>query len=156
MGNDELDIVRRDVELYLDVVSESWRDDHEVAMACYRFQDILQRGIMLFDLLVRVDECWRKLVSDGKVSCDPNVPQILKKLLARWSEPCPEALRRLEVFERNGFEVAFAEEFRSRCREAQGILTPDSAFFVDDALVSLRDAALDQHRRGETIEQWPA
>ncbi|MBI1902001.1 MAG: hypothetical protein HYS13_12935 [Planctomycetia bacterium] len=109
----------------------------------------------MFDVIVRLDERWRRDVYRAKVEYSPTDAEAIHQLFVDWHRPCAKVLDQLEAFERAGLDVKWAREFRARCREAEGILTPDARFFADDALVRLRDEALDQHKEGQTLEYGP-
>ena len=43
-----------------------------------------------------------------------------------------------------------ADEFRRNCDEARGISADDDVISVDEALINLRDEAIDEYRRART------
>lgn len=145
------EVVRRELDLYQEV-SEVWKRDHERAMACYNFQDLLEKGIAAFEFSNRVDEAYRRAVLRGEEAFDKAVNDRIAGLFISWIATGREVLRNLEAFERAGFRVEHSDAFRRCCREAEGIVAPPSDFFSDDALVMLRDDAIDAHHRGESSE----
>jgi len=155
-GNDEmmasarpLNYVRANLQMY-GRDTDAWKRDHKDAMACYAFQDHLQVGIEIFDSITRFDEDWRLRVFRGHVPHDASVEDEIRDAYQKWLQPCSRVEKVLRKFERLFGEVKYAAEFRSRHAEAQGILTPDDKFFANDSLTNLRDAAIDEHRRGDT------
>ncbi len=145
---DTLTTAQQDIEAYINV-AKGWNLDQSQA---YTFEALLQRGILCFDMVTKLDEDWRAAVLKEPTEYTKEMSDRLRNLYRIWSRPCPSVLERLTQFERAGFTVKCAEEFRSRCREAEGILTSDAEFFADDELVDLRDRAIDQHRQGQTVE----
>lgn len=146
--------VERELSLYVEA-SEQWKQDHTQAMACYTFEDLLERGVLVYRVIVNADEHWRADVAAGRKPYEKSVDEALREAFQFWLRPYAFIADRLEYFEKSGFEVKHAREFRSCAREVLGILTPDDQFFVDDELVKLRDKAIDDHRSGNCIE-YPA
>lgn len=132
-----------------------WKADHRAAMVCYEVEETIALGNRVFDAIVAFDENWRRQVSRGELPFSPVLDSFIQALFRRWYVPCSGVLAAIENLRREGFAVKGAAEFLQRCREAEGILTPDAEFFSDDQLVQLRDEALDQHLRGETLEHGP-
>ena len=130
--------------------TEHWKTGHTDAMACYEFEDHLQSGIEIFDSITRFDEDRRLRVLKGQIPYDASTEQQIQGLYKDWLQPSALAATILEHYESLFGDVKHADEFRSRYSEAKGIVTPDNEFFSDDTLVELRDAAIDEHRRGDT------
>lgn len=144
-------LVRRETELYRDTSVFSMQD-HIEAMACFDIQELLAKGIRAFEAICSFDEWYREGVFSGKIKYEAEHEEFVKDLYRVWSEPCKEVLSKLEKVKRDGFRPDHEEAFRACCLEVQGILTDDATFFAHNELVELRDAALDQHARGETNE----
>jgi hypothetical protein len=130
---------------------ERWKQDHNAAMHCFDFEGLLAFGLSLFDFINRIDEAWRIKVFRNLVPYNPTVDEGIEELYHLWLKPCDRLLVRLSELEKY-FDVAGAKEFRSACREVQGILTEDEEFFAHDQLVRLRDEAVEANRRGEVEE----
>lgn len=144
-------LLDRELRLYVDV-SQQWKADHQEALGCYKFEDILARGVQVFGLIVNTDENWRAAICAGRIQFEEAARDEILAAFRLWLQPCDAILQHLAYFEGAGFDVKHAYDFRSCVRECQGILTPDEQFFVDDRLVELRDEALDQHRDGNCLE----
>jgi hypothetical protein len=144
------ELVRREIELYRQV-SEAWKADHDAAIACYDFHDLLGKGIAAFESISRYDEEFRRRVFAGQ-PFDAELNKQILELYRMVSEPCQDILDTLARFERAGFKVDSAERFRSCCRELEGILSEPRDFFSDDSLVKMRDEAIDANRRGDVSE----
>lgn len=143
--------VRTNLRMY-ERDSERWKTDHREAMALYDFEDYLQFGIDVFDGITHWDEAWSLRVHKGLAPYRPEHESTIREAYGRWLRPCEAIEQVLRQFEAKFGQVKHAEEFRRRCREAYGIAANDAEFFRDDALVSLRDDAVDEHRRGETTD----
>jgi hypothetical protein len=135
--------------------AERWAADHRAAMLCYEVEETIGLGNRVFDAIVAFDENWRRQVSRGELPFSPVLDGFIHALFQRWHGPSAGVLAVIEDLRREGFSVKGGDEFQYRSREAEGILTPDAEFFAHDRLVELRDEALDQHLRGETLEHGP-
>jgi hypothetical protein len=149
--NDALVLAQDKARIYREE-SELWKRDHALAMAYYDFQDFLEFGINLFDSITKIDEDWRLRVLKHEFEYDPAIANGILDVYKAWFEPCAEIERIVSFLEQQFGNVANAAEFRSRCREAHGIVMPDVRFFAGDALVSLRDAAIDENHNGEAFD----
>lgn len=134
---------------------ERWNADHQAAMLCYEVEETINLGNRGFDAIVAFDEAWRRRVMRGELPFSPVLHSFIHALSQRWNAPCMEVLAAIDKLRGQSFSVKGAEEFQLRCQEAAGILTPDSEFFGSDKLAELRDQALDQYMRGETLEHGP-
>ena len=148
---DESELVRREIELYVDTSNFSI-GDHEEALKCFDFQELLTKGVLAFSAICRLDERFREKVLSDPSKYTPAFDEFVLQLYRLWHSPCESLLQKLEEFEQLGYAVECGDDFRKCCREAVGILTADQEFFNGDALVALRDAALDDHEKGQTSE----
>ncbi len=143
----DIGLAERQIEAYGREV-ERWRLEHDDAMKCRDFELLLKLGLDAFETLNRIDaEVTASVFRGERDQADIGFVELVYRL---WRVPAIEVERRLEDFERSGFRVEFADEDRAACREVDGLLTSDAGFFRGDALVELRDAAIEAHRRGET------
>ena len=149
--NEALSLAQEKTRVYCEE-SELWKKDHELAMAFYNFQDFLEFGVGLFDSITKIDEDWRLRVLKRECDYNAGFAEAVLRVYQQWLQPCVAIEEVLEYFERRFGRVDNAAEFRSRCREAQGIATPDGEFFVGDGLASLCDMAVDEHQKGETFD----
>ncbi len=133
----------------IEIIDEQWKANHIEAMSCWSFQDLLLLCIETFDRINREDEGWRQSVFSGKYSYSSEEENVFVGLYTNWLETCKNFLAQLSHFKERGYSVECAVRFYECIREAEGILTPDTDFYVSDTLVCLRDKAIDEHRRGE-------
>ena len=125
---------------------------HQHAMDLSECEDFLQLAINAFDWLMRADLSFRKAIYRDTKNYDQEVDDALSKLLKHWQSPCEFAERWAADLANRGFHVANLARFRECCRAVAGMLTSDAEFFSSEDLVHLRDAALDEHAQGKTIE----
>lgn len=132
-----------------------WKQDYKAAQLYFDFCDLLKDGAELHKEICKLDENWRLDIYRGVVPFDPEMDQRIGELFRRLAGIMFTIERDLlPHFDRES-DVDDAGEFIKICRELRGILTDDKDFFADDALIALRDDALDQHAGGQDIEQWP-
>lgn len=131
--------------------AEQWKIDHDTAMQCVDLELFLQEGLSIYEAINHLDEEYRTLIHSGDAEYDPAAEDLVRRIYERWLEACELLLdlKVIESFEQQGFRVNYADEFRAACREVRGALTEDAEFFSSDRLVELRDAAIDECRRGE-------
>ena len=79
------------------------------------------------------------------------VEQQIAAAYRQWLIPCDRIEAELVRLEGQFGTVRHAQEFRNRRGEVEGMLTSDVGFF-GDGLTTLCDAAVDEHRKGETLE----
>jgi hypothetical protein len=137
---------------HLDVYEEPWQREHDQVKECFRLEDRLAEGVSVFQLISRIDENWHTHVSKNPSDYDADVEKAIARLYERWLRAAKADLEQIELMEGRYGTVQGADEFQRCCSEAEGLLTSDAVFFSDDALIDLRDNALDGHRRGDTTE----
>jgi hypothetical protein len=137
--------LQRDIDLYVEI-AEKWKQDHEEVMASYSFEDLLAKGVSLFNLIVSAEERWRLEIHRGVIRYSDETYARHVELIRHWLATGERLLPNLKRFEDAGFFVKHAKRFRRCIREAQGILTPDDQFFSHDRLVEERDRAIDEAR----------
>lgn len=130
---------------------ERWRDDHRAVMARYEFESLLALAVKIFDAITEQDEEWRSRFYSGAVEYEPTVERRIEAAYREWLAPCDGIETELKRLEGQFGRVRHADEFRNRRREAEGLLTSDAEFF-GEGLTDLCDAAVDEHRKGKTLE----
>lgn len=128
-------------------------EDHETAMECLDFEGFLAFGLSLVRFVDRFDLAWQSKVRKGLIPPQKEIEDLVDAMYKAWMHPCDRVMKRIEEFEKEGFQVSGAEDFRLACREVKGILTPDEDFFAgNDQLVRLQEEAVAANQRGETVE----
>lgn len=136
------------LRIYRDDVQQ-WKTDHHEAMECLSFEATLKHGVELYDFLIWLDEQVRHHMLKHPTEGDASILAALKKLFTLWLEPCEDVENHLRRFERKGFTVKFAKDFRVRCAEARWMTKPAGEAFDHPRVVEARDAAIDAIRSGE-------
>ena len=137
-------VVREKVVGY-QVEYEAWTTDYNAVMLYYDFRDWLESGIKLYRNICLLDENWRIAVLTKKIEHDTDFAGDLRELFVKMARLlCRTRDTLLAHYEDEYGDVEHAEDFRRCCNELTDMLTPDADFFNHDALVDLRDAALDE------------
>jgi hypothetical protein len=137
-------LLRKEVELFRSVAQAGLPD--------YYLEEILALGVFVFERIGHADELSKSAIFAGKRPYDPAQEKEIEELYREWADIARSCLAILELAEGSAIPVEGTARFRDCCKEVQGILTPDEDFFQDDALVELRDQALETHRRGESTD----
>jgi hypothetical protein len=137
---------------YYNDESANLLERHAEAMDCRDCEDLLQLGIDAFHWLGRADQATRAAVYRGQAEYDPSFEVALATLYAEWLRPCVYADRWAAVQEKRGFHVENLDKFRQCCEEVRAIVEANAGLLVQsDAMIELRDNAIDSHRKGETV-----
>jgi hypothetical protein len=145
-------IVRDKIDAYEDEC-DLWKADHERAMVYFRFCDLLRDGIQIFHDICRLDENWRLGIFKGNIPYDASFDGKIRSLVDRFYRTTISIERDvLPAFETQFGAVEHAVEFRSVCKDILGMMSADDEFFKDDALLTLRDRAIEDDERGSTVE----
>lgn len=141
------------VELYVQHAENITSNQHE-ALDCLDCQAFLQLGIDAFRWLVNADELINKAIAEGIVEYDPELESKLEELFRRWLVPCQFANDWIDVQLRRGYQPDNLKKFRKCQAEVEAILNSidNTTRSMSDSLIELRDAAIEEHRRGETAE----
>lgn len=130
--------------------AERWKRDHVEAMECRDLEQLLLMGLFLSLSIDLIDTNWRTAMLGGQVEFDPAEEAEILGHYRTWLAPAADILARIEAMEAAGYKVQWADQFRRAHRDARAVFTADSEFFSSDALVELRDTAIDAHREGRT------
>jgi len=137
-------------------VQEPWKRDHDVAMACFEAQELLIEGHQIYEAIHRYDEAWRLRIFRKQCDYDVATEYRLKAVLSRWYAVSLKLLQnfaRLEAECRDrGFDVAHAGQLRRNIEECASMLTPSEQLFDTERFAALKDAAIDEHLAGGSVE----
>jgi hypothetical protein len=142
----------RDQVAFYERHAESWKLAHDEAMECLDYQDLLALGVFAFKQISRADERWHERVFQEKIEHNAELERDIFDLYGKWAVVSDAVMREVEKLESKGFPVDGAKELRECVAEARGVLLPDRHFFAGKKLNDLRDEAIDEHRRSETVE----
>ncbi|WP_145257525.1 hypothetical protein [Planctomycetes bacterium Pan216] len=131
---------------------ENWKVAHKEVTKVWKLEDFLFEGVYIFKMVNDFDMYYRERVITGKEEFDPGMIDGYKHVIGRWLQIANHLENLVLQFERSGFEVSRAEEFRSTMREAEGILTPDDDFFSGGKLDAIKEVAIEEYKRGEFTE----
>ena len=129
---------------------EDWQVAYERMQGCWALEDIIDKANHLHGRILALDMTIQRLVAGAPDDYDPAVDSKLRDVLRQWFEVSRGMLGAVDDFERESGTLEGTGAFRENVKEAGAILTPDDAYFDSDALVELRDRAIDDHRAGLT------
>ncbi len=125
--------------------------DHREAMECLDCEAVVQLGIDAFRWMVLADESVRRLIYSG-TQFDADMSEMLTQLFRHWLKPCAVVNGWIAVQKQRGYDLPNLEEFRRCEREVQAIVRSLDADELTDSMSAARDAAVAEHRNGETAE----
>lgn len=135
---------------------ETVRADVPAALACFDLADLVVQGAAVLDSIHCLDHDWRFSVFEKRLVYSEAFERRIARLYQVWYETSTDVIALYDClssdYQKQGFNLQAVERLRSACREVAGLLTDDEAFFTHPKLVALRDAAIDAHRNGQTIE----
>jgi hypothetical protein len=130
--------------------------DASSAVLCFDLADSVSQGVDLFRSINQLDEDWRLMVFGEALPYDAAFENRIGKLYRFWLDTTQAVLAAYErlatTYAARGFDMRPVEALYSAVREVAGLLTDDARFFAHDQLVDLRDAAIDAHQAGHSVE----
>jgi len=129
---------------------EDWKRDHHQVQACWAYEDLVAKANFLYTRIIDLDQDIRESFLLQGCEFNPELDRDLSNILSNWLAASLEILPHVGALEKEYSGLDGGDDFRRNVKEAQSILTPDSEFFVGDALIELRDQAVDAHRSGLT------
>jgi hypothetical protein len=132
--------------------AEAWKPDHNLAMACGHFEDLLLKGIQSLGEIVAYHQSWQQQVLSGQQEPNLSMDQAIWDMYAWWLRPCKRVKRELRFFERQGFTVEHAAEFRDSLRklldDRKGLVRPTSPIrpITSEHLQRLATSTIDTSR----------
>lgn len=108
---------RSPVYRQLEAYGESWRKDHDEAMACWDWEDAIAVGINIFRMLREREDSWREQVFRGTRDYTEDDNQDHRARFAAWLDTTEGLLTdNLPQLETRFGKVEVADELR-RCRD---------------------------------------
>ncbi len=111
-------LLRDQIELYAEQ-SESWKPDHDEAMACRNLEDLIRLGRAVFRGVQNIDEDWSAMIRSGATPLLAKDAEEVADWYRRWYAPCAKVLGDIARFEGLGYTVEGADEFRDCCCQAE-------------------------------------
>lgn len=140
----------REVVRYREDV-DAWREKHAaLSDDCWAWEDLIARANFLFDLIMRADLRVQRYLLVERGSDGLDLQERLREALEEWSKTSQRIVPQGERLQQDYGQVEGLETLRENIAQATSCLTPDADFFGSDALVELRDQAIDAHRAGST------
>lgn len=134
-----------------EIQRETWKSEHDDAMACFDFEQTLERGVGLFRAIVDLDEFVRGVLieKEAPAKITAEIHSLLRQLVEWWVKPCPQVREALATFQSKGYDVKHSSEFLNCCADAEWILADDQDLFAHPSFAAARDVAIDELRQGD-------
>lgn len=123
--------------------AESWKPDHDLAMAQFQFDDLLKTGLKLLLAIKTAHTEWQGKVLSGEADPCLDVDLVIWDLYAWWLRPVERVEKELAFFEGEGFRLEHAAQFREELNllrdDRQGLSRPKTALrpFTPEELEAL-------------------
>src|SRR5882724_11200822 len=95
-ASESLNRYERRAEAY----EEQWNKDHDKAMRCLAFEELLAFGLSIYQFINHIDEAWRRKVHQGLMEYDPAVKNAITSLFKSWLRCCKRVEKRLTALEK--------------------------------------------------------
>lgn len=106
---------------HLEVFEESWKTDHDQAMQCRDFEDMLAEAVMVFQLVDEMVHRRRRAVFHAFWEPNPQLDEEEKQLYTTWLKLMEQDLPKLAELEKT-FTVEGADRFRACVESARTFL----------------------------------
>jgi hypothetical protein len=110
------------VQRQLEAYEESWKQDHQGAMACRDLEDTVAVGIAVFRLIERVEDSWRERVFRGAENYADPYDRWVQALYRGWLQVTDAVLTAVPALERRFGSVDGADELRACAGQARSLL----------------------------------
>jgi hypothetical protein len=110
------------VRRYLEVFEESWKTDHDAAMQCRYFEDMLAEAIMVFQFIDEMIRRRRRAVFHALQEANPQLDEEEKQLYTAWLTLVEQDRPQLEELEKTFATVEGADRFRACVESARTFL----------------------------------
>lgn len=108
--------LQRQLELYREQV-ESWKIDHETAMACRDIEDAIELGLAILNSIRRHADNWAREVEHDSTRFSWEASQEIAEQFRWWLENSSVLLNAIEVVEGQNYYPTGADGFRKAHRE---------------------------------------
>ncbi len=132
--------------------AEAWKPDRDLAMARRQLEDLLLAGIRSLHEITAYHHTWQEQVLSGQQKPDLAMDQAIWDMYAWWLRPCTRVKWELRFFERQGFTVDHAAEFRDCLENLQndrrGLVRPTVPIrpITSDHVQRLASSSIDTSR----------
>jgi hypothetical protein len=113
---------RSPVQWQLEAYEESWKQDHQAAMACRDLEDTMAVGIAVFRLVEHVVESWKDRVFRGTQAYTEEDDLWVRDLFRCWLRVTEGVLGKVPGLEEHFGLVSGADELRGLASRAHAIL----------------------------------
>jgi hypothetical protein len=113
---------RSPVYRQLEAYEESWKGEHDEAMACRDLEDTISVGIALFRLLERFEDSWRERVFRGAEAYSEEEDRSVQGSFRAWLQVTEDVLNAVPALEQRFGSVDGSGELRECAARAHVLL----------------------------------
>lgn len=129
---------------------ESWKRDHESAVGCLEFEQIVREANRLYrDMGETFDRVYDQALELPEGEAKARIDRWLS-MFQRVERSFSGLISRLPAYEANGYQVSGAEELRRNRNELARNLLSHEEFFSGEGFRRFTQEAVESHARGET------
>jgi hypothetical protein len=141
----QADIMSNQISFFMGEIQEqqeAWKVEHEqLKTNCWVLEDLLRRGIGLFQIISMGDVSWSRKVQSNSIAFDPEMAKKFHEAYTWWLLPCEAILSDLAKSEVK-YKVEGAEQFRDCIRLAKRSAAIDIERLIE---------SMNQKRVGEVV-----
>jgi len=126
--------------------TEAWKPDHNLAIQCFKIEEMLRKGMQIFRGIREQDESWSRKVQDGTSGFDEARARHFRARYEAWYAPCDQVLDFIDFCEKNYRVIEGSNEFT----RARLLVRELLAMKIDDVVRSMQLVAA-----GEYEEIYP-
>lgn len=137
-----------------DHTDELWRDQHEIVMLCFDYEELLSDSDHIYGRICDLDNDWRLSVLKDVIPYDVVFEKSIEGLFAKWVTVSDKIVKlhddRLgQDYAAHGFDVGPVEKLRKSVEEVRASMQPDKEFFCRDQTFEMADEAIELLESGD-------
>ena len=121
MNKSVLSITQQSIAAY-NLEAERWRSNHDTAMACFEFEDLLQAGLRIFRDFESYRQRWQARIDAGQITYNEDEDAQILALLQLWLIPAQTMEDVLGRLEAKFGTISGADEFRTCVQRAKQLV----------------------------------
>jgi hypothetical protein len=106
----------------LSAFSESWREGHANALACWEIEGRIKVAVAIFEVIRDFDERLARDALSGAVTWDRTLADEIRKLYAAWEKLTIHIVPQLKAASARGFVVEGSEAFKTAVLDVRSVL----------------------------------
>lgn len=156
MGLDKFRVRVADIKVrtYSDVAEQWWKEEHQQAMQCRDFLEVVELALFSYESLCRLDQEWKRSLLTQEAEYDAGTEARLNDIFAHWLEVSARLLQTYDQmqddFARHGFDPQPLQQIEREVAKVQRRLQLSGQLAE---LATLQDRWLDGKGKAPPAEQ---